>query len=91
MTTKQEVFGHFKYFSSYVSNQFCTTIITIRSDNGSEFINQNFKSFLSQHGVLHQRSCIHNSQQNARVDRKHRHLLEIARALRFQSALPYNY
>ncbi|GJR03574.1 retrovirus-related pol polyprotein from transposon TNT 1-94 [Tanacetum coccineum] len=34
------------------------------------------------HGVLHQRSIAHTPQHNGRVERKHRHLLDTARALR---------
>ncbi|KAK9750636.1 hypothetical protein RND81_02G209700 [Saponaria officinalis] len=39
-------------------------------------------------GIVHQRSIPGNPQQNGKVERKHRHLLETARALRIQSFLP---
>lgn len=42
-----------------------------------------------QHGIIHQRSYADSPQQNGAVERKHRHLLEIARALFFQAHLPF--
>lgn len=39
-------------------------------------------------GIFHQTSCIVAPQQNGKVERKHRHLLDIARSLRFQANLP---
>ena len=39
-------------------------------------------------GILHQRSIIKTPQHNGVVERKHRHFLDTARALRFQASFP---
>lgn len=63
----------------------------LRSDNALEFDDEPCKKFFATHGMIHQTSCVKRPQQNARVEPKHRHILEIARAIRFQAGLSLKY
>ena len=78
-------------FIAYVSNQFHTSVKNIRTDNGTLFINVNCQKLFSSFGIIHQRSVSYSPQQNVRVERKHQHLLQVARALMFHSKLPIQF
>ncbi|GJT63799.1 cysteine-rich receptor-like protein kinase 8 [Tanacetum coccineum] len=91
LPNKHHVFSTFQTFITYVKTQYNAQIKQIRSDNGTEFINSSFKTFTQQHGIIHQTSCPYTPQQNARVERKHRHLLEMARAIQFQAQFPLHF
>ncbi|KAL0434830.1 UNVERIFIED_CONTAM: putative mitochondrial protein [Sesamum radiatum] len=58
------------------------------ADNGSEFLSLSCQSLLQNLGIIHQKSCTYTPQQNGVVERKHRHLLQVARAIMFEFGLP---
>lgn len=66
-------------------------IKTFRSNGRGEFTSNEFKSYLSNHGISHQISCPHTPQQNGVVERKHRHIIETVIALLSQSSLDYSF
>jgi hypothetical protein len=91
MPHKYHTVSNIKMFHSYVENHFKVRIKTIRSDNGAEFLNHSLTQFFTKQGIIHKTTCPYTPQQNARVERKHKHLLEIARAIRFQANFPIHF
>jgi hypothetical protein len=88
LKSKAEVSSHIQNFITSIQTQFHITPKIIRSDNGPEFL---LHSFYASHGILHHKSCVETPQQNGRVERKHQHLLNVGRALLFQSKLPKSF
>ncbi|CAL1355334.1 unnamed protein product [Linum trigynum] len=74
-----------------VKTQFGKTVKRIQADNGYEFNNEPLRSYYSREGILLQTSCTDTPQQNGVVERKHHHILDTARALRFQANLPLRF
>ncbi|KAJ0435793.1 putative RNA-directed DNA polymerase [Helianthus annuus] len=89
--TKDEVIGCIINFYTFLKNQFEKTVKIFRSDNGTEFVNKQVATFSESNGILHQTSCTHTPQQNGIAERKHRHLLNVARSLLFQGGVPLNF
>ncbi|KAJ9561297.1 hypothetical protein OSB04_006457 [Centaurea solstitialis] len=86
MIDKIEVFRMFLSFVAMSERQFFQQVKIFQSDNGTVF-NSLYNYFMST-GVISQTSCIGTPQQNGRVERKHRYLLNVARASVFQANLP---
>lgn len=87
MKNKSEVSRLVPQFLAYIQTQFSHNIRCIRTDNGAEF---KLDSFFANNGITHQLSCVETSQ-NAVVERKHQHLLVVARSLMFQASLPLKF
>lgn len=91
LRSKKQYIDFLRQFYTYVETQFNSKIQIIRTDNAKELCDGDAKFFYSQHDILHQTSCRDTPQQNGVVKRKHHHLLEVARALSFQSNLPIRF
>jgi hypothetical protein len=87
MKHKSEVLKCFQDFHVYVRNQFNSNIQIIKTDNGKEFVNDNFSTFLSREEIIHQTTCP-DTPQNGVAERKNCHLLEVARSLMYTMNVP---
>lgn len=79
ITHKGYAMGVIKQFVVFVQTQFNKTIKVVRTDNSYELgcSNEGIE-FYSKMGLLHQKSTPFTPQQNGIVERKHRHILEVA-------------
>ena len=85
---KSDVAQAIHKFFNFVLTQFDKRIKQFRFDNAKELA---FTEFFNDKGVMHQFPCVETPQQNLVVERKHQHLLNVARALYFQSQVPLSF
>ncbi|GJV30043.1 retrovirus-related pol polyprotein from transposon TNT 1-94 [Tanacetum coccineum] len=57
------------------------TVRNVRTDNGTEFVNQTLREFYENVGISHQTSVARTPQQNGVVERRNRTLVEAARTI----------
>lgn len=75
-------------FFAMVQTQFNKKIKTIRSDNTEEL---KFTELCNKQGTLHQFFCIDRHEQNSIINRKHQHILNVARTLHLQAHTPIKF
>ena len=63
-------------------------LLCLRTDGGGEYNSNAFKTFYSQHGILHQISTPYTPQQNGLAERKNRTLLTMTRSMLKTTNLP---
>ncbi|KAL0560874.1 hypothetical protein IC582_001289 [Cucumis melo] len=84
MKSHTELLSHFYAFHVEIKNQFNVSIKTLRTDNAGEYFSHTLGSYLCEHGIIHQSSCVDTQSQNGIAEHKNRHVLETAHALLFQ-------
>lgn len=85
LRTKDEVIKVFPEFINFVETQYKTKVKGVRSDNAKELL---FVELFKSKGIMSYHSCPETPQQNSVVERKHQHILNVARSLMFQAKLP---
>ena len=64
LRSKSETFQATKSFIDLMENQFGVRIKRLRSDQGGEFLSHEFDNYLSQKGIIREKSAPHVHQQN---------------------------
>ena len=70
-----------------VENESGKKINTLRSNNGGEFVKNEFEAFLSKHGIQHQHIVPYTPQQNGVAEWKNRTLVEMTRCMLYSKGL----
>ena len=91
MKNRAELYSIFKKIYAEIMIQFNISIRVLRSDNARKYFSSPFISFMSQHGILHQSSCAHTSQQNGVAEHKNRHLIETTYTLLLHYHVPFRF
>ena len=88
MRNKSEVPDKFKEFEALVCNQTGLTIGTLRSDNGGEYLSNDFEEYLKEKGIRHECTIPYSPAQNGVANRT---IVESARTMISCAGLPQSY
>jgi hypothetical protein len=88
MKSRFELLDIYCTFAKMVETQFSKPIKAFRSNNALEYTQHNFQAILKHYGTISQLLCLGTSQQNGRVERKLRHILDIVRAFLISTYVP---
>lgn len=89
--TKDESVMHIINFINFCENQTERKLKQFLSDNGREFVNYQLETYLSQKGVDFLTTTPYKSQQNGKIERRNRTLMDCARTMLKQSGMPDEY
>lgn len=81
LKNESEAFECFVDYMNRSEKQLEKVLKNVRSDNGKEFVNENFIKLFRNKGIVHQRTVAYNPQSNGVAERMNRSLLEKIRAI----------
>ncbi|KRZ49861.1 Retrovirus-related Pol polyprotein from transposon TNT 1-94 [Trichinella nativa] len=88
LKTKDEAVDRIKDYVATLHTKFGRNPVTLRTDNGREYVNQRLRNFLREKGIEHQFSAPYTPQQNGVAERKNRVLVEMVRCMLTDAKLP---
>nr|GEX17740.1 integrase, catalytic region, zinc finger, CCHC-type, peptidase aspartic, catalytic [Tanacetum cinerariifolium] len=81
LRSKDEAPNFIIKFLKMIQVRLKTHVHRIRTDNETEFVNQNLREYYKKVGISHETSIARSSQQNGVVERQNRTLIEVARIM----------
>ena len=88
---KTEILDVFKQYKAEVDNLTGNRIKMLQPDNGKEYINREFDTYLKTQGIKRRLTVPYTPQQNGIAERKNRMLVEMARCMMRQAGSPPAY
>lgn len=81
LKSKTQVFDKFKGFKARVENESDHKIKKLHTDNGKEYITNEFQDYLRSNGIQHQLTVTYTPEQNGTAERMNRTLVEKAKCM----------
>jgi hypothetical protein len=91
MTNKSEVFDKIKEFHAWLVNIMQQQIAYFKFDGGGEFASNELLAWLKAKGIKLEVTCPYTPSQNPKAERMNRTIMEMARAMLFESGLSDSY
>ena len=91
MRQKSETFTKFREYKAEAEKQLGLHIKELQSDRGGEYLSGEFKSYLTQEGIVSQLSAPGTPQQNGVAERRNRTLQDMVRSMLSYSSLPISF
>jgi transposase InsO family protein len=94
LARKWQAFDSFKQYKALAETQHCAAglrITQVRSDNGGEFVSNDFTQYLQASGIQRQLTAPYTSQQNGVAERAIRTINDAARTTLLASGLPSSF
>nr|GEV35961.1 hypothetical protein [Tanacetum cinerariifolium] len=88
LRSKAETPEVLKEFLTMIQRNLQASVITVRTDKGTEFLNKTLNAFFKEEGIEHQNSTDRTPKRNGVVERRNRTLVEAARTMLLASKLP---
>lgn len=85
---KSDVFDRLKDYERMVANKFGRNIKVLRADNGREYSNSATVSYLKSRGITLESTAPYTPEQNGKVERENRTIVESARTMLHAKELP---
>ncbi|GJV51365.1 retrovirus-related pol polyprotein from transposon TNT 1-94 [Tanacetum coccineum] len=88
LRSKDEALDFIIKFLKMIQVRLQVTVRRIRTDNGTEFVNQTLRKYYEKIGISHETSVSRSPQQNGVVERRNRTLIEAARTMLIYAKAP---
>ncbi|GJT95153.1 retrovirus-related pol polyprotein from transposon TNT 1-94 [Tanacetum coccineum] len=88
LASKAEALDFIIKFMKMIQVRMNTPVMNIRTDNGTEFVNQTLRSYYESVGISHETSVTRSPQQNGVIERRNCTLVEVARTMLIYAKAP---
>jgi hypothetical protein len=88
MESKNQVFPCFKLFRASFEKDGCHTILSLRSNNGGEYVSNEFSKYLAELGISHKPGPPHSPELNGVAERMNWTISNLVRCALLNATLP---